>query len=46
MTLALPSLPYLQLVGRIHHRSGAFGLFGDAQESGSNTVGLGIRWHI
>jgi len=46
MTLAVPSLPYLQLVGRIHHRSGAFGLFGDAQESGSNTVGLGIRWHI
>jgi hypothetical protein len=46
MTLAVPSLPYLQLVGRIHHRSGAFGLFGDAQESGSNTVGLGIRWHL
>ncbi len=46
MTLAVPSLPYLQLVGRIHHRSGAFGLFGDAQESGSNTVGLGIRWHM
>lgn len=46
MTLALPSLPYLQLVGRIHHRSGIFGLFGDAQESGSNTVGLGIRWHF
>ncbi len=46
MTLALPSLPYLQLVGRIHHRSGVFGLFGDAQESGSNTVGLGIRWHL
>ena len=46
MTLAVPSLPYLQLVGRIHHRSGAFGLFGDAQESGSNTVGLGVRWHM
>ena len=46
MTLAVPSMPYLQLVGRIHHRSGAFGLFGDAQESGSNTVGLGIRWHM
>ncbi len=46
MTLALPSLPYLQLVGRIHHRSGMFGVFGDAQESGSNTVGLGVRWHM
>ncbi len=46
MTLAVPSLPYLQLVGRIHHRSGMFGVFGDAQESGSNTVGLGVRWHM
>lgn len=46
MTLALPSFPYLQLVGRIHHRSGMFGLFGDARESGSNTVGLGLRWHL
>lgn len=46
MTLAVPSLPYLQLVGRIHHRSGMFGAFGNAQESGSNTVGLGIRWHL
>jgi hypothetical protein len=46
MTLAVPSLPYLQLVGRIHHRSGMFGVFGNAQESGSNTLGLGIRMHI
>ena len=46
MTLAVPSLPYLQLVGRIHHRSGMFGVFGDAQESGSNAVGLGIRVHM
>ena len=46
MTLAVPSVPYLQLVGRIHHRSGMFGVFGDAQESGSNTVGIGIRAHL
>ncbi len=46
MTLAVPSLPYVQLVGRIHHRSGMFGVFGDAQESGSNAVGLGIRVHM
>lgn len=45
-TFAVPSLPYVQLVGRIHHRSGMFGVFGDAQESGSNTVGLGLRVHI
>ena len=46
MTLAVPSLPYVQLVGRIHHRSGMFGVFGDAQESGSNAVGLGLRVHL
>jgi hypothetical protein len=45
-TFAVPSLPYVQLVGRIHHRSGVFGLFGGATESGSNTVGLGIRVHM
>jgi len=42
----VPSLPYVQVVGRIHHRSGVFGLFGDARESGSNTVGLGLRVHM
>jgi len=46
MTLAVPSVPLVQLVGRIHHRSGAFGVFGDAVQSGSNTVALGFRVHM
>ena len=42
-TFALPSHPELQLVGRIHHRSGAFGLY-RAGNTGSNDVGVGIRY--
>ncbi|MDP2470504.1 MAG: hypothetical protein Q8W45_08545 [Candidatus Palauibacterales bacterium] len=42
-TFALPSQPRVQLVSRIDHRSGMFGVFNDAVESGSNTVALGIR---
>lgn len=42
-TFALPSHPQWQWVVRIHHRSGAFGLYG-AGNTGSNTVGLGIRY--
>lgn len=42
-TFAAPSYPQLQLVARIHHRSGAFGLY-RAGNSGSNDVGLGIRY--
>ena len=42
-TFALPSYPRLQLLARIHHRSGAYGLY-RAGNSGSNVVGLGIRY--
>jgi len=42
-TLALPDNPRWQLVARIHHRSGAFGLY-HAGNTGSNDVGLGIRY--
>lgn len=42
-TLALPRYPHLQLVLRLHHRSGAFGLYG-ADNAGSNFVGAGIRY--
>jgi hypothetical protein len=42
-TFASPSYPRLQLVTRIHHRSGAFGLY-HAGNTGSNDVGLGIRY--
>lgn len=42
-TFAPPSYPQLQLVARVHHRSGAFGLYG-AGNVGSNDIGLGIRY--
>lgn len=42
-TFALPDHPRLQLVARIHHRSGAYGLY-RAGNTGSNAVGLGIRY--
>lgn len=42
-TLASPCYPRLQLVFRIHHRSGAFGLY-RAGNTGSNAVGLGLRY--
>jgi hypothetical protein len=40
---ALPAYPQIQVVGRIHHRSGAFGLY-RAGNTGSNAVGIGIRY--
>src|SRR5262245_23564687 len=42
-TFALPTHPYLQLVVRIHHRSGAHGLY-HAGNTGSNVIGLRIRY--
>jgi len=45
VTLAVPSLPQVQLVTRVHHRSGALGVFGDAVQSGSNVVAIGFRLH-
>lgn len=45
LTFALPRLPRLQLVYRIHHRSGVFGLFGVGTNS-SNAIGLGLRYYF
>ena len=42
-TFSLVRYPQVQLVARIHHRSGAFGLY-RAENAGSNDVGLGIRY--
>lgn len=42
-TFALPSHPEWQLVARIHHRSGAYGLY-HAGNTGSNDIGIGIRY--
>jgi len=42
VTVAPPGRRDFEFVGRIHHRSGVFGLFGVS--GGSNAVGLGVRW--
>lgn len=42
-TFALPNHPRIQLIARIHHRSGAYGLY-HASNSGSNDIGLGLRY--
>jgi hypothetical protein len=42
-TIASPTYPQLQLVVRIHHRSGAYGLY-HAGNTGSNNIGLSIRY--
>jgi hypothetical protein len=40
---AMPSHPDVQFIARIHHRSGAFGLY-HAGNTGSNDIGVGIRY--
>jgi hypothetical protein len=42
-TFAVPQYPLLQLMFRVHHRSGAFGLY-RAGNTGSNDIGLGIKY--
>ena len=42
-TFAMPSHPELQMVTRIHHRCGAWGLFGAGNLS-SNALSLGVRY--
>ena len=42
-TLASPRYPRLEFVIRIHHRSGAYGLY-RAGNTGSNDIGLGMRY--
>jgi hypothetical protein len=41
-TFALPSRPQLEIVPRIHHRSSAWGFFGDSISS--NALSLGVRY--
>ncbi len=43
VTFAAPSHPQLQFLIRIHHRSGAYGLY-HAGNNGSNDLGGGIRY--
>jgi hypothetical protein len=43
MTFALPNTPKWNLVFRLHHRSGIFGLF-DGIEGASNAFGIGLKY--
>lgn len=43
VTFSLPKHPEWQLVYRIHHRSGAFGLY-NSTNSGSTAFGVGVRY--
>lgn len=43
VTTALPAYPEWELAVRIHHRSGAWGLYGAGNLS-SNVIGLGVRY--
>ena len=45
VTLGLPRLEGIDLVGRIHHRSGVLGLF-DNVRGGSNIISLGFRYEF
>lgn len=42
-SFAHPNYPQWQIITRIHHRSGAYGLY-RAGNAGSNVIGLGIRY--
>jgi hypothetical protein len=42
---ALPDVPQWEFVARIHHRSGAFGLF-NGVTGASNAWGLGVRYNF
>jgi hypothetical protein len=43
LAVVVPQHPQWTLFGRVHHRSGVFGLF-DGMNGGSNVVGAGIRY--
>ena len=45
LTTGLPFTERWNLVGRIHHRSGVFGLYDDVEE-GSNFLTLGLRFEF
>jgi hypothetical protein len=45
LTFALPRYPQWQVALRLHHRSGAFGLYG-ADNAGSTAVGIAVRYRF
>jgi hypothetical protein len=44
LAVSLPQHPQLALIGRLHHRSGAYGLFAD--EGGSTAPTLGLKYRF
>lgn len=44
-TFGLPSYPSWDLIFRIHHRSGVFGLY-NGVDGGSNTIAVGLRYNL
>ena len=45
LELALPQQKDWSMVLRVHHRSGAYGLFGDV-EGASNALGIGVKYRF
>lgn len=45
ITFSLPKYKQWELVGRIHHRSAAWGLY-NAGNASSNALALGVRYHF
>lgn len=45
LTFGLPQYPQWDLITRVHHRSGAYGLF-DGVHGASNALALGLRYHF
>ncbi len=45
ISLGLPQWPHWELIGRIHHRSGVYGLF-QGVHGASNGVGIGVRYRF
>ncbi len=43
LTFALPDYPEWNLITRIHHRSGIWGIFDDVS-GGTNAIGMGIKY--
>jgi hypothetical protein len=44
IAVSLPQYPQLALIGRLHHRSGAYGLFAD--EGGSTAPAVGLKYRF
>jgi hypothetical protein len=44
-TFAFPQSEYFQLLARVHHRSGVYGLFNNVKGA-SNAVGIGVRYEF